>query len=152
MRLLILLLALASLSPTVTLAQELATPTPTPTPAFLGWPGRHGPAWQERVVRRSERRIAADNQAEARAQQKATRLAAAKSQAEVREAARARADAQRQVAAENRREARAEKPQLTSDLMRRMGFSEQEIAAQKAREQSSGASAAKPIESASPGQ
>ena len=48
--------------------------------------------------------------------------------------------------------AASEKPWLTSDLMRRIGFSEPEIAAQKAREQPSGAAAAKPSESVSPAQ
>jgi hypothetical protein len=49
---------------------------------------------------------------------------------------RARAQAQRQVAAEARIETRNQIPRANSDLMSRMGFSEEEIAAQKAREQS----------------
>ena len=49
---------------------------------------------------------------------------------------RVREQAQRKVEAEERAQAANATPHATSDLMSRMGFSAQEIAAQKAREQS----------------
>lgn len=146
----IVALFLAGLS-VIAFADDFGTPTPTPTPYYLGRPGRHGPAWQEQVVRRNERRTAAESRHQARAEEKAGRTAAGTAQVQAREAAREKAEAQRQLAEENHREARAEKPELTSDLMRRMGFSEQEIAAQKAREQKPAAGAINPTEAASPG-
>ena len=131
------------------LADDLATPTPTPTPApalYLGHPGRL------ETVRRHERLSAADSRAQQRAKQKADRAAAETAQAHAREAARAREHAQREVAAQNRRETRNEKPQLTSDLMSRMGFSEKQIAEQKAREQSANDESKRTTDPTSPGQ
>ena len=70
---------------------------------------------------------------------KADRRSAVAAQAETRAAARVREQreqAQRKVEAEERAQAANATPHATSDLMSRMGFSAQEIAAQKAREQS----------------
>ena len=132
------------------LADDLATATPSPTPAHINPLGRRGD------VRRAERRNAlqsgADSRAQQRGRQKADRAAAATAQAQAREAARAREQAQREVAAQNRRETRNEKPHLTSDLMSRMGFSEKQIADQKAREQSANAESKKTIDPTTPGQ
>ena len=132
------------------LADDLATATPSPTPAYINPLGRRG------EVRRAERRNAlqsgADSRAQQRGKQKADRAAAATAQAQAREAARAREQAQREVAAENRRETRNEKPHLTSDLMSRMGFSEKQIADQKAREQSANAEPQKTTDPTTPGQ
>ena len=129
----------------VALADDLATPTPTPV-TYLG---RHG---RVETARRQERQSAADSRGQRRAQQKGDRAAAATAQAQARQAARAREQAQREVAAQNQRETRIEKPHLTSDLMSRMGFSEKQIAEQKAREQSASADSKKKTDPASPGQ
>jgi hypothetical protein len=132
------------------LADDLATTTPSPTPAYINPLGRRGD------VRRAERRnalhSAADSGAQQRGKQKADRAAAATAQAQAREAARAREQAQREVAAQNRRETRNEKAHLTSDLMSRMGFSEKQIADQKAREQSATAESKKTTDPTTPGQ
>ena len=127
------------------LAEDLATPTPTPGI----YPGRHGRAG---TIRRQERQSAVDSRSGQRAKQKADRAAAATSQAQARQAARAREQAQREVAAQNHRETLTEKPRLTSDLMSRMGFSEKQIADQKAREQSAKGETEKKADPASPGQ
>ena len=120
------------------LADDLDTPTPTPTPIYR--PLHSGPLRrQEQAALRTDRQAAADSRVQTRAQMKADRAAAVKAQSQARQAARAREQAQRAVAAENSREARTEKPRPTSDLMTRMGFSEKEIADQKAREQSASA-------------
>ena len=74
--------------------------------------------------------------AQSRAQAKANRHSTAEQKAEAKAVVRARAQAQRQVAAETRHETAKESPHTNSDLMSRMGFSDEEIAAQKAREQS----------------
>jgi hypothetical protein len=107
------------------LADDQATPSPTPVYQYrLARLGtlRH----QEEIERRRE----------LNAQAKADRRSAVDAQAEAREAARAREQAQRKVEAEERAHAANATPHATSDLMSRMGFSAQEIAAQKAREQS----------------
>ena len=107
------------------LADDQATPSPTPVYLYrAARPGtlRH----QEEIERRRE----------LEAQAKAGRRSAVAAQAEARAAARVREQAQRKVEAEERAEAANAIPHATSDLMSRMGFSAQEIAAQKAREQS----------------
>jgi len=100
--------------------------TPSPTPVYLYRPARPGALrHQEEIERRREE-----------TQAKADRRSAVAAQAEARTAARAREQAQRKVEAEERAQAANATPHATSDLMSRMGFSAQEIAAQKAREQS----------------
>lgn|GEM_PF-4398677 len=108
-------------------AQNLATPTPTPT--------IYAPFARRSAVRRIERQQARAAQSDARAQRKADRRATATAQAQARDATRARKRAQHQVEAEARRERAQASPRPTSDLMKRMGFSEEEIAAQKALEE-----------------
>ena len=117
------------------LAEDLVTPTPTPTPGYRRHPPRQGSVrLMEQLARR--RALEADAQAkgDARAQANATRLSTAKAKADAK-AARDRERAQRQADADARLKAK-EKPRPTSDLMKRMGFSEQDIAAQKALEES----------------
>ena len=107
------------------LADDQATPSPTPVYLYrLARPGtlRH----QEEIERK---RVL-------EAQAKADRRSAVAAQAEAKAAAHAREQAQRKVEAEERAQAANATPHATSDLMSRMGFSAQEIAAQKAREQS----------------
>jgi hypothetical protein len=116
-------------------ADEFATPTPTPNflKPFPGGPLRRA----EWVDRRRVLQAGAQSNAQARAQAKANRRSASATQkAESKEAAHARAQAQRDLAAEARHESAKETPHTNSDLMTRMGFSEEEVAAQKAREQS----------------
>ena len=111
--------------------------TPSPTPVYLNRLARPGSLRRHEQINRSRAlQTAAESNAQARAEAKANRQSTATAQAQAREAARAREQAQRQVAAQNRFEASNETPHPTSDVMRRMGFSEQEIAAQKAREHS----------------
>jgi hypothetical protein len=90
----------------------------------------------EQIDRWRSREAEAQANRTARANARAARIATAKAQAEAKSAARERERAQRQVNAEARREAAAETYRPTSDLMKRMGFSEQDIAAQKALEES----------------
>ena len=107
------------------LADDQATPSPTPVYLYhLARPGTL--RRQEEIARRRE----------LEAQAKADRRSAMAAQAEARTAARVREQAQRMVEAEERAQAANATPHATSDLMSRMGFSAQEIAAQKAREQS----------------
>jgi hypothetical protein len=109
--------------------------TPSPTPVYLNRPAHPGSLRRHEQINRSrELQAAADSNAQTRAQAKANRQTTATAQAQARETARAREQAQREVAAQNRVEARNQIPHPTSDVMSRMGFSEQEIAAQKARE------------------
>ena len=131
------------------LADDQATPTPTPV---YRWPLARArpPRRQEQIIRSNALQAGAESSAQARAQAKANRLSTATAQVQAREAARAREKAQRQVAAENRIEARNETPHPTSDVMSRMGFSEQEIAAQKAREHSANPGAKESTEATSP--
>jgi hypothetical protein len=111
--------------------------TPSPTPIYLNHLARPGSLRrEEQIVRSRALQAEAESNAQARAQAKADRRSTATAQAQARESARVREQAQRQVAAQNRSEARNETPHPTSDLMSRIGFSEQEIAAQKAREHS----------------
>ncbi len=117
------------------LGDDLATPSPTPVyPNYIGRPG--SVRRLERIDRQRALQAESEARAQARAQAKASRRSTAATKAQAREAARARTQTQRQVAAQNRIEARNETPRSNSDLMTRMGFSGQEIAAQKAREQS----------------
>jgi len=101
--------------------------TPSPTPVYLYRAARPG------TLRRQEE---IERRRELEAQAKADRRSAVAAQAEARAAARVREQAQRKVEAEERAQAANATPHATSDLMSRMGFSAQEIAAQKAREQS----------------
>lgn len=117
------------------LADDLASPSPTPVyPTYIG---RHGSVRRlEQVDRRRAIEAESKSRAQARAQERANRRSTAAAQAQAREAGRAREQAQRQVAAQNRIEARNETPRPNSELMTRMGFSKQEISAQKACEES----------------
>jgi membrane protein involved in colicin uptake len=107
------------------LADDQATPSPTPVYLF-----RHA---RPGALRRQEE---IERRRELEAQAKADRRSDVAAQAEAKAAARVREHAQREVEAEARAQAANATPHATSDLMRRMGFSAQEIAAQKAREQS----------------
>ncbi len=110
-------------------------PTPSPTPVYRNRLARPG---SQRRQEQLERRRALQSKAESaptRAKTKSDRRSSASSQAQARAAARAREQAQRQVAAQARHETAKATPHATSDLMNRMGFSEEEIAAQRAREQ-----------------
>ncbi len=111
-------------------------PSPSPTPAYL----HHPPPGRLRRVEEIDRRHALDarseSRAQTRAQAKADHHATATAEAEAKAAARARDRAQRQVDTEAHLEAAKATPHPTSDLMKRMGFSEQEIAAEKAKEES----------------
>ena len=109
--------------------------TPSPTPAYLHHLARPGSLRRaEQIDRQRALQAESESNAKARAQVKADRQSTATAQTQAKEVTRAREQAQRQVAAQNRSQTRHETPQSTSDLMTRMGFSEQEIAAQKARE------------------
>ena len=136
MKITTIVISLACLSQAA-LADDLSTPTPSPTPAYINPLGRRGDVRRaERIARQNDQQSAAKSKAQERAKKKTDRAAVQTTQAQARQAARAREQAQREVAAQNRRETRSEKPHVTSDLMRRMGFSEEQIAEQKAKEQS----------------
>ena len=111
-------------------------PTPTPTPFYPRHLARSGSVRRmEQLDRWRTQQTRLTSRTEARAQARASRRSAAAAQAETRAAETARERAQRQVAAEARRETATATPHPTSDLMKRMGFSSQEIAAQKALEE-----------------
>jgi hypothetical protein len=116
-------------------ADDVATPTPTATP-YINPLARRG---ELRRLERTERRAGLDasdaNAARTRERSQAGRRSTAAARAQAREAARTREHAQHEVAAEARSETAHATPHATSDLMKRMGFSEQGIAAQKAREE-----------------
>jgi hypothetical protein len=121
------------------LADDQASPTPTPTPAYLHHLARPGsPRRWEQINRRrdldAESQSLAQKRADATAA-KANRRSAMSAQAQAREAARERERAQRELDAAARLQSATAIPHPTSDLMKRMGFSEQEVAAQKAREE-----------------
>jgi hypothetical protein len=119
------------------LADELATPTPTPTPVYpRHFRGSASERRMERLARQRQREADYESKAAAREQARTNRRATANTQAQAKAADRAREQAQRQVETEARQEAARETPHPTSDLMKRMGFSQQEVAAQKAREES----------------
>ena len=118
------------------LADDFSTPTPSPTPTYLRHFARPGSA---RRMEQLDRRRALDTDSQARAatraQTKADRLASARAEADAKAAARERERAQRKVDTESRLETAKATPHATSDLMKRMGFSERDIAAQKALEE-----------------
>jgi hypothetical protein len=134
MKIIAVVISLACFSHRVLAADQA---TPSPTPVYLKRLARPGSLRRHEQINRSRAlQAAAESNAQARAQARANRQSTATAQAQAREAARAREQAQRQVAAQNRIEARNQIPHPTSEVMRRMGFSEQEITAQKAREHS----------------
>ncbi len=108
-------------------------PTPSPTPVYLK---RHLRAGPQRRQQKIQRRRDLEAKSEVRSQTKADHRTGATAEAQARAAARAREKAQREAAAQVRSGEAGATPHATSELMTRMGFSEQEIAAQKAREQS----------------
>ncbi|MGI8890944.1 MAG: hypothetical protein ACR2G0_09220 [Chthoniobacterales bacterium] len=127
------------------LADDLGTtPTPTasPTAAILARPGRVIGAIRHEE-RREARQDAVETKVQVQKQQRVERVAAATARAQARQAARAHDKADREVAAQNPSQTQKEKPQLNSELMTRMGFSEQQIAEQKAREQAAAATQSK---------
>ena len=115
------------------LADPDATPSPTPYINPLVRPATLRRL--ERIDRTRALEAELESKAQARADAKADRRSAAVAHAQMREE-RAREQAQRQADAEARREEAHATPHATSDLMKRMGFSEEEVAAQKAREDS----------------
>ena len=133
MKVIAIVFSLACFSHGVLVAEE---PSPSPTPVFRHYAPHSG---QERRLNYIERRHDSEARvqaAQAKAQAQANRRSADAARVQVKTASRARAQAQRQVAVEARIEAKNATPRANSELMSRMGFSEQEIAAQKAREQS----------------
>lgn len=106
--------------------------TPSPTPVILK---RHLRPGAQRRQQQVERRPESQDRNASRARAKASRRSTAAAEAQAKVAGRAREQARREVEAQARREAANAAPRPTSDLMSRMGFSEQEIATQKAREQ-----------------
>ena len=133
MKILVIVISLACLSPGLLAAEE---PSPSPTPISRHYAPRPGPVRRLNYFERKHESEARVGTAQAKAQAKANHSSAASAQAQAKAADRARAQAQRQVAAEARIETKKEIPHANSDLMSRMGFSEEEIAAEKAREQS----------------
>ena len=118
------------------LADDLSTPTPSPTSAYPRHFVRPGSVRRmEQLDRRRALQTDSQSRAAIRAQTKADRLASARAEADAKAAARDRERAQRKVDAESRLETAKATPRATSDLMKRMGFSEQDIAAQKALEE-----------------
>lgn len=122
--------------------------TPSPTPVYAPRYGRPAPLRREARI---ERRNALQSESRTNARTKAAdRRTNAKAKSQAKEAARAREQAQRQVAAESRRESATAQPRPTSDLMQRMGFSQEEIAAQKAREHPPAPAKSEPTPAPSP--
>jgi hypothetical protein len=111
--------------------------TPSPTPVYLNHFARPGSVRRaQQIGRQRALQAQAEKNAEVRAQAKVKRRSTAATEAHSKAATRSREQAQRRVDAEARLEAARKTPQATSDLMKRMGFSEQETAAQKTREDS----------------
>lgn len=142
MKLIVMIISLACLSHGA-LADDQASPTPTPTPAYLHHLARPGsPRRWEQINRRrdldAESQSLAQKRADAAAT-KASRRSTLSAQAQAREAARERERAQRQLDAAARLQSARAIPHPTSDLMKRMGFSEEEVAAQKAHEEEAAA-------------
>ena len=134
MKVIAMVILLACFSHGVLAADEA---TPSPTPVYLHHLARPGsPRRVEQIDRRRALQAGSESSAQARAQAKADRRSTAATQAQSKAATRAREQAQRHVDAEARSEAAKKTPHATSDMMKRMGFSEQEIAAQKAGEES----------------
>lgn len=116
-------------------ADDLATPTPTPTPAYRNPLARRGELRRaEQGDRRRTAQEASQAKAAMRAQNQSRRRSSVAAATGARVAARDREQARRQVAAEARSETAHAPTHPTSDLMARMGFSAQDIAAQKTRE------------------
>ena len=111
-------------------------PSPSPTPILRHYAPRSGQVRRLNYFERKHESEARAEAAQAKAQAQANRRSDAAAQNQAKAADRTRAQAQRQVAAEERLETRNQVPRANSDLMSRMGFSEEEIAAEKAREQS----------------
>lgn len=132
MKITVIVISLACFSPGLLAAEE---PSPSPTPIFRHHAPRPGPVRRKNYIERRHESEARAGSAQAKAQAQANRSSAAAAEAQAKAADRARAQAQRQVAAETRIETRNQIPRANSDLMSRMGFSEEEIAAEKAREQ-----------------
>jgi hypothetical protein len=132
MKITVIVISLACFSPGLLAAEE---PSPSPTPIFRHNAPRPGPARRLNYIERRHESEARAGAAQVKAQAQANRSSAATAQAQAKAADRTRAQAQRQVAAEARIETRNQIPRANSDLMSRMGFSEEEIAAQKASEQ-----------------
>ena len=133
MKITVIVISLACFSAGFLAAEE---PSPSPTPIFRHYAPRAGPERRLNYIERRHESEARAGASQAKAQAQANRRSAAAAQAQVNAADRARAQAQRQVAAEARIETRSQVTRANSDLMSRMGFSEEEIAAQKAHEQS----------------
>ena len=115
------------------LGDDQSTPTPTPFyPRYVARPS--SVRRMEQLDRWRTEEAQAASRVEARAQARASRRSTA-AEAQTRAAESARERAQHQVDAEARRETATETPHATSELMKRMGFSSQEIAAQKALEE-----------------
>lgn len=146
MKLITITISLACLSAVVR-ADDLATPSPTPVYRHFGRPGSLRRL--EQVNRQQALQSQADARAKAREQAKTNRGQMATAEAQARVAARGRERAQRQVETENRREAAKATPKTTSELMKQMGFSEEEVAAQKAREEPAKAGTKEPADTAS---
>lgn len=110
---------------------ENASPTPTPYQPYR-LPRPADLRREQQIERNRELKAAAQTNAQARAEAKAERRSL---QAESREASKERDRAQKEVAAESRRESAQGAHRSNSDLMARMGFSPEEVAAEKAHEQ-----------------
>jgi len=129
----VIVISLACFSFGLLTAEE---PTPSPTPVARRYAPRSGQGRRLNYVERRHESEARTGTAQAKAQAQINRQSAAAAQAQAKAADRSRTQAQRQVAAQARLETRNQVPRANSDLMSRMGFSEEEIAAEKAREQS----------------
>jgi hypothetical protein len=132
MKITVIVISLACFSPGLLAAEE---PSPSPTPIFRHAP-RPGPVRRLNYVERRHESEVRPGAAQTKAQAQANRRSASAAEAQTKAADRARTQAQRRVAAEARIDTRKQIPRANSDLMSRMGFSEEEIAAEKAREQS----------------
>jgi len=116
-------------------ADDLATPSPTPIYQYpLARPGSL--RQMEQLNRQRALQAETQTRAEARQQAKANQRSSAAAETQARLNARTKEKAQQQVDAEARRESAKATPKTTSELMKQMGFSEAEVAAQKAREDS----------------
>ena len=133
MKITVIVISLACFSLGLLAAEESS---PSPTPIFRHHAPRPGPVRRLNYVERRHESEVRAGAPQAKAQTQANRRSAAAAEAQAKAADRARTQAKRKVAAEARIETRNQIPRANSDLMSRMGFSEEEIAAQKAREQS----------------
>lgn len=133
MKITVIVISLACFSSGLLAAEE---PSPSPTPIFRHYAPRPGPVRRLNYIERRHESEPRTGASQAKAQAQANRRSAKAAQAQAKAADQARVQAQRQAAAEARIETRKQIPRANSDLMSRMGFSEEEIAAQKAREQS----------------